>query len=276
MKTKTTQLSTTTLALCGMLLAMPSANAAENASLNASDTLFIEKATANNQTKLKMATIGANQAVTPEVKSYAAMLVSDHTKSGHALTKLAVSKHLELSEEVDAAHAKDLQTLKDTDAATFDSKFLAQMVNDHKACIVTFEKVSKEAADPEVKAFATETLPTLQAHLKKGIELSLLSTTGVNTAPDNTARNQRDIDGKQPTPFDQGNSKSDTEITASIRKGIISKDMSMNAQNVKIITQNGKVTLRGPVNSDEEKRVITEIAGQVVHADAVDCQLEVK
>jgi osmotically-inducible protein OsmY len=51
--------------------------------------------------------------------------------------------------------------------------------------------------------------------------------------------------------------------------------MSMNAHNVKIITQDGKVTLRGPVNNADEKKVITEIAGGVVPPSNVDCQLEV-
>ena len=54
------------------------------------------------------------------------------------------------------------------------------------------------------------------------------------------------------------------------------KDMSLNAQNVKIITQNGKVTLRGPVNSAEEKRLIAEIARSLVDPNQVDCLLEVK
>ena len=65
--------------------------------------------------------------------------------------------------------------------------------------------------------------------------------------------------------------------TAQIRKEIIAgKDMSVNAQNVKIITNIGKVTLRGAVNSDAEKRLIGEIAGRVASADNVTNQLDVK
>lgn len=94
---------------------------------------------------------------------------------------------------------------------------------------------------------------------------------------DNTARNRRDKDGNTLTAGDQGNSAGDIAITANIRKAVLARDgLSVNAQNVKIITLDGRVTLRGPVNSEEEKTIIAEIAGGVVEASAVDNQLEVK
>ena len=95
--------------------------------------------------------------------------------------------------------------------------------------------------------------------------------------PDNTSRNVRDRDDRTLTPLDQGNSQADMDTTAQIRKEIIaSKNMSVNAQNVKIITNNGHVTLRGPVNTAAEKRLIGEIANRVAHSKNVDNQLEVK
>ena len=93
---------------------------------------------------------------------------------------------------------------------------------------------------------------------------------------DNTARNVRDRDDRTLTPLDQGNSKADTETTAQIRKGILAgKGMSTSAKNVKIITDKGRVTLRGPVQSEDEKRLIGEIANRVARAENVDNQLEV-
>jgi osmotically-inducible protein OsmY len=94
--------------------------------------------------------------------------------------------------------------------------------------------------------------------------------------PDNTARNVRDRDNSTLTPLDQGNRQTDIDTTAQIRKEILAESgMSMNARNVKIITMNGRVTLRGPVNSQEEKRQIGEIANSIAHAGNVDNQLEV-
>ena len=94
---------------------------------------------------------------------------------------------------------------------------------------------------------------------------------------DNTARNVRDRNNRTLTPLDQGNSKSDVNITAQIRKGIIAREgVSVNAKNVKIITVDGRVTLRGPVNSAEEKRLLGVIATDIVQGENVDNQLEVK
>jgi sporulation protein YlmC with PRC-barrel domain len=93
---------------------------------------------------------------------------------------------------------------------------------------------------------------------------------------DNTGRNVRDRDDRNLTPFDQGTSPADRERTAQIRKEIVgTKGVSMNAKNVKIITNNGRVTLRGPVNSAEERRLVGEIAAQIAKPENVDNQLEV-
>ena len=95
--------------------------------------------------------------------------------------------------------------------------------------------------------------------------------------PDNTGRNVRDRNEQTLTPLNQGNSKADVAATAQIRKDIIAaKNMSVNASNVKIITIDGRVTLRGPVNTAEERRLIGEIADRIAGSGNVDNQLEIK
>ena len=93
---------------------------------------------------------------------------------------------------------------------------------------------------------------------------------------DNTRTNRRDRDGATLTPLDQSNVKSDLEITARIRKAIIAYDgLSVNAQNVKIITRDNVVTLRGPVKTHAEKAIIGEIAAREGGSSLrVDNQLE--
>lgn len=94
---------------------------------------------------------------------------------------------------------------------------------------------------------------------------------------DNSARNARDRDGQSLTPLDQGNGQADLDTTAQIRSRIIaSKGMSINGQNVKIITIKGKVTLRGPVEGAEERLLIEDIATSCALVGNVDNQLEVK
>jgi osmotically-inducible protein OsmY len=95
------------------------------------------------------------------------------------------------------------------------------------------------------------------------------------SAPDNTAVNVRDRSENVKTPIDQNENQADIDITAGIRKRVVDSSLSSNAHNVKIITQNGKVTLRGPVNSDEEKKQIEAIARDVAGQSNVDSQLEI-
>lgn len=93
---------------------------------------------------------------------------------------------------------------------------------------------------------------------------------------DNTARNTRDRGGRTLTPADQGGNESDVTLTQEIRKAVVATDgLSLNAQNVKIITVKGRVTLRGPVRTAEEKVMIAAIATRVAGAANVDDQLEV-
>lgn len=91
----------------------------------------------------------------------------------------------------------------------------------------------------------------------------------------NTGVNVRDRDSTAKTPIDQNENTTDIKITADIRKRVVDTKMSVNAQNVKIITQDGMVTLRGPVKTEDEKQTIEQIALDVAGADKVDNQLEV-
>jgi len=101
-------------------------------------------------------------------------------------------------------------------------------------------------------------------------------TTDAASGADNTRLNVRDRDSRTLTPLDQGNSQADVDTTALIRKEIIADSgMTTNAKNVKIITLNGHVTLRGPVNTADEKSRIGKIADRIASAGNVDNQLEV-
>ena len=92
-------------------------------------------------------------------------------------------------------------------------------------------------------------------------------------APDNSNQNKSHSE----TADSQSNSKMDRHTTAKIRKAIVDeKDLSTYAHNVKIITVNGEVTLKGPVQTDEEKQKVASIASSVVSADKVVNDLTVK
>jgi hyperosmotically inducible protein len=93
---------------------------------------------------------------------------------------------------------------------------------------------------------------------------------------DNTEVNVRDRSDATKTPIHQNENRKDIDITANIRTRVVDTKMSVNAQNVKIITQDGKVTLRGPVKSEEEKAQVEKMAHEVAGAANVDNQLDVQ
>jgi hyperosmotically inducible protein len=97
------------------------------------------------------------------------------------------------------------------------------------------------------------------------------------TAPDNTAKNQRDRSGETQTSGDQSNNSDDIKVTAAVRQAIVGdKSLSMTAKNVKIINNNNVITLRGPVDSAQEKSRIAQLAQSAAGGAKIDNQLEVK
>jgi osmotically-inducible protein OsmY len=93
---------------------------------------------------------------------------------------------------------------------------------------------------------------------------------------DNTKVNQRDRSQNQPTADQQKENSSDRQLTAQIRRAIVKdKSFSSTAHNVKIIAQNGFVTLKGPVKSEEEKQAIESKATEIAGAGKVNSELQV-
>ncbi len=102
--------------------------------------------------------------------------------------------------------------------------------------------------------------------------------TGQQAVPagDNTKVNSHDQSDNQPTADQQQNNQSDRQLTQQIRRAIVQdKSLSTNAHNVKIISQNGKVTLKGPVQSEDEKQTIEAKANEIAGKDNVVTELSV-
>jgi hyperosmotically inducible periplasmic protein len=93
---------------------------------------------------------------------------------------------------------------------------------------------------------------------------------------DNTGINKRDTSPEKITADQQSQTKEDREITQKIRQAVVDdKSLSTYAHNVKIITVDGMVTLKGPVRSEDEKRTIEEKAGQIAGKDKIKSEIEI-
>ena len=114
--------------------------------------------------------------------------------------------------------------------------------------------------------------------LGSGAMVMAQDATGQNPpASDNTQLNQRDRNPNEPTADKQQNNRSDRDITQQIRKAITGdKTFSEYARNVKVVTQSGQVTLKGPVRTDDEKNAIEEKAKAIAGDGNVTNDLTVK
>ena len=107
--------------------------------------------------------------------------------------------------------------------------------------------------------------------------LAALAADNEKTKPDNTATNERDRSGETQTSGDQSNSSADLKITQAIRQALMKdSELSTTAKNIKIITDNGQVTLRGPVKTAQEKAKIDQLARSAAGGAQIDDQLDVK
>ena len=97
------------------------------------------------------------------------------------------------------------------------------------------------------------------------------------TKPDNTSINERDRSSETQTSGDQSNSSADLKITQAVRQALVKdSELSTTAKNIKVITTNGHVTLRGPVKTAQEKAKIDQLAKSAAGGVQIDNQLDVK
>lgn len=148
-----------------LLAGAGTAFAAGPSGLDKADRDFIEKAAAGGMLEVAWGKLAEAKSQNADVKAYAAMLQKDHGAANDELKALAQSKGVTLPTTLPSKEQKELDKL--SKAKHFDEEFTEENVKDHKKDVKEFEKASKDAKDPDVKAFAAKTLPTLQNHLKQ-------------------------------------------------------------------------------------------------------------
>ena len=130
------------------------------------DLAFMNDAAPGGMAEVELGKMAASKAQNAEVKAFGQKMVEDHSKAGEELKQLAAQKKVKLSPDLLPTHKQLMEKLSKLSGADFDKEYVAAMVADHEKDVATFENVSKTAADADVKAFATKTLPTLKMHLE--------------------------------------------------------------------------------------------------------------
>jgi putative membrane protein len=134
---------------------------------------FAKKAGAAGAAEVEMGKLGAQKATNAEVKAFAQRMVTDHTKANKELMAAAKTKGLEVPTDPDLMHKGMAEKFEHQSAdQDFNHDFMQQMVRDHKATVELFQTAANDTTlDPEMRALAKKTLPTLQEHLSDAQKL---------------------------------------------------------------------------------------------------------
>lgn len=129
------------------------------------DAKFAVAAANGGMAEVELGTLAQQKAANQKVKDFGGMMVSDHSKANDEMKALAKSKGITLPDSIDSKEQKVKNDLSAKMGADFDKAYVSNMIDDHKEDIKEFEDASKNLKDPDLKAFAVKTLPTLKMHL---------------------------------------------------------------------------------------------------------------
>ena len=144
----------------------PNTNAANfNSNLISEEENFWTIAAEGGIAEVEMGKLAAQKAQNPEVKKFAQMMITDHSKANNELKVAAGKKKVKLPETYGPNQKSTVDELHRLTGADFDREFVQAMVDDHTADVALYEDQSQDDSDPEAKAFAAKTLPVLKKHL---------------------------------------------------------------------------------------------------------------
>lgn len=129
------------------------------------DAKFAVAAANGGMAEVELGTLAQQKAANQKVKDFGGMMVSDHSKANDEMKALAKSKGITLPDSIDSKEQKVKNDLSAKTGADFDKAYVNNMIDDHKEDIKEFEDAAKNLKDPDLKAFAVKTLPTLKMHL---------------------------------------------------------------------------------------------------------------
>jgi putative membrane protein len=158
-----------TAATAALVLASATA-AGQTATNHSPDSHFVMEAADGGMAEVEMGKLAVEKASSPDVKNFGQRMVDDHSKANDELKQVASQKGITLPSAPSAKHKAKMDKMSKLSGAAFDKAYMDDMVADHKKDVGEFQKEASSGKDPDVKAFASKTLPTLQDHLKMAQE----------------------------------------------------------------------------------------------------------
>jgi putative membrane protein len=160
-----------------LLLAPAGARAADEQAgeqkgqLSERDYKFLKEAVRGNQTEIQLGELARQKGNSQSVKNFGERMVTDHSKALDELKAIASQKGATLPATLSHGERSSLDKLQKATGKDFDKDYASDMVKDHKKDVKEFQDAAEDLKDPDVKAFASKTLPTLQEHLRMAQEM---------------------------------------------------------------------------------------------------------
>jgi putative membrane protein len=172
---KTRTISATLTAFSGLLFAALALQAQNTSNTHmdngahkmmaSADTMFATKAAQGGMAEVKLGQLAADKASDPDVKAFGQRMVDDHTKANDSLKSVTAAENMTLPTDINAKDQAMYDKLSQMSGADFDKAYVKDMVKDHEEDIKEFRKEADHGKDPQLKQFASTTLPVLQSHL---------------------------------------------------------------------------------------------------------------
>ena len=140
------------------------------------DAGFVTKAASSGMHEVELGRIAQENAANGEIKKFGERMVTDHGKANKDLMDAAKKANIPVPDKMLDEHVKHIDRFKKLKGSEFDQAYIKHMVESHTKGSALFERASKEARDPGLKAFAAKTLPTIKEHLELAQKLE--KTTG--------------------------------------------------------------------------------------------------
>lgn len=126
---------------------------------------FVREAAMGGMAEVELGQLAQERAASDSVKAFGQRMVDDHSKANDELKDLAASKQIDLPAKPDAKHKAVQDRLSKLSGKQFDRAYMQAMTDDHVHDVAAFKREAQSSKDPDVKAFASKTLPTLEDHL---------------------------------------------------------------------------------------------------------------
>lgn len=139
--------------------------------MKSADTAFAMKAAQGGAGEVQLGKLAAQKANNPDVKAFGQQMVDDHTKANNNLMSVAQAENMTLPNSLNGKDSAEYTKLLGLSGANFDREYVKHMVKDHELDVKEFQKEANNGKDPQIKDFASQTLPTLQEHLSKAKSL---------------------------------------------------------------------------------------------------------